>query len=315
MKSVAPLGAGRPARDDLAWLDAAADLWGQERAEIGFTARVFAQTSLPYRDPGDVVEWTRTNGNLSVILKPGPSVRLEDGTRRPLGLPFGTKPRLLLAWMTTEALRTKSRTISMGGSMSGLCRELGLPVTGLEIRRIKDQSMRLFKAYMAIEYIEQVGELRGEMGRAFTVASAWDVWTSNGATPADDASDTMPFTVTLSAELYDELVSYPVPLDLGALRLLRASPLRLDVYTWLTYRMSYLRRPVVVSWEQLFSQFGSTATSERGVRKFRQDFATALRHVLAIYPDAKVDEVPAGLRLRPSPTHVSRGARPSLTAR
>ncbi|MBB2903226.1 hypothetical protein FHR75_004068 [Kineococcus radiotolerans] len=125
----------------------------------------------------------------------------------------------------------------------------------------------------------------------------------------------LPSSVTLSAELYEEVPHRPVPVDIGALRLLRGSPLRLDVYTWLTYRMSYLRKPVVVTWEQLRFQFGTQVSTPRGYRHFRADFSEALRWVLAIYREAKVDEVANGIRLRPSPPHVGRGKRPALNQR
>jgi hypothetical protein len=43
----------------------------------------------------------------------------------------------------------------------------------------------------------------------------------------------------------------------GPLRALRGSALRLDIYAWLTYRMSYLQRPTTVRWPSLRAQFGS----------------------------------------------------------
>jgi len=77
---------------------------------------------------------------------------------------------------------------------------------------------------------------------------------------------------------------------------------------------SYLRQPTVIGWESLRFQFGSAATSKSGKYKFRTDFITHLGQVIRLaYQDAKVDEVPQGLRLRPSPPHVSRGTRPALS--
>ncbi len=37
-----------------------------------------------------------------------------------------------------------------------------------------------------------------------------------------------------------------VPIDLRALNALKGSPLALDIYSWLTYRMSYLRKPCLL---------------------------------------------------------------------
>ena len=41
----------------------------------------------------------------------------------------------------------------------------------------------------------------------------------------------LPSSTTLSAELHEEVTHRPVPVDIGALPLLRGSPLRLDVST------------------------------------------------------------------------------------
>ncbi|GAB3264161.1 hypothetical protein GCM10027586_20240 [Kineococcus gypseus] len=359
--------AGRPPRDDLAWLDEAAQLWDQAHADIGYLARVFAQTSLPYRDPGEIPLWQRRNGGLTLTLQPGVPLPAPDGTVSPIGYPFGTLPRLLLAWLTTEAVRTKSRTIPLGESLSDFCRQLQLPITGLQIRRLKDQARRLFNARLSVHYVEhlhleQRRQVRQEAGQNLIIASRYELWTSTQRSPKATSDSTgaptgatrpageaavgikgattrrskpegkragtvgarqdvlavevaLPSSVTLSAELYEEVTHRPVPVDIGALRLLRGSPLRLDVYTWLTYRMSYLRKPVVVTWEQLRFQFGTQVSTPRGYRHFRADFSEALRWVLAIYREAKVDEVANGIRLRPSPPHVSRGTRPALDRR
>ena len=41
-------------------------------------------------------------------------------------LPFGNIPRLLLAWVSTEAVRTQSRMLVLGSSLSEFMRKLGL---------------------------------------------------------------------------------------------------------------------------------------------------------------------------------------------
>ncbi|ABS03813.1 replication protein RepA [Kineococcus radiotolerans] len=278
-----------------------------------------------------------------------------------IGYPYRTLPRSLLAWLTTEAVRTKSRTIPLGESLSDFCRQLELPITGLQIRRLKDQARRLFNARLSVHYVEHLDistetdpsprgqrrQVRQEAGQNLLIASRYELWTTTqrnaktadpveAAGPAGKpatrqgakaaaprgakqtavaAEVALPSSVTLSAELYEEVTHRPVPVDIGALRLLRGSPLRLDVYTWLTYRMSYLRKPVVVTWEQLRFQFGTQVSTPRGYRHFRADFSEALRWVLAIYREAKVDEVANGIRLRPSPPHVGRGKRPALNQR
>lgn len=79
------------------------------------------------------------------------------------------------------------------------------------------------------------------------------------------------------------------------------SPLALDIYTWLTYRMSYLREPTEIGWAALQMQFGADYAS---VDEFRRKFLQKLRVVKELYPTAKVAPAEGGLSLWPSPPHV-----------
>ena len=91
-----------------------------------------------------------------------------------------------------------------------------------------------------------------------------------------------------------------------AIRVLRQSPLALDIYVWLTYRMSYLSKRTIIPWVALAGQFGSGySMNEQGLRDFRRAFLRELKHVLVIYPKAKVSDGKTGLVLYPSPTHVA----------
>ncbi len=114
-----------------------------------------------------------------------------------------------------------------------------------------------------------------------------------------------------SDEFFEEVTNRPVPLDMQALRLLKGSPMRLDIYVWLTYRMSYLRRPTAVTWDQLRLQFGTQAQNWAARYAFKNDFLGHLTRVLAVYPAAQVEETETG-RLSPSRPHVSRNGRRSL---
>lgn len=293
--------AGRPARSDLQLLRAAAELWNQDGPEIGYLARLFTQTSLPYRDPGDVPAWGRRNGNLSLVVQPGMTID-RDGQPCSIGYPYGTIPRLLLTWLSTEAVRTQSAELSLGSSLAEFMRSLELTPTGGRngtITRLRRQMERLFQASLSVRWD---GDASREAGARLSVASAYDLWWAD-ANPGQPAL--LPSSVRLSDEFYREVTEHPVPLDLGALRALRGSPLRLDIYAWLTYRMSYLRRRTEVPWDGLRSQFGSSNNDTRqGRAQFRKDFARHLREVLLVYREANVETAPSGLVLLPSRTHV-----------
>jgi hypothetical protein len=86
-----------------------------------------------------------------------------------------------------------------------------------------------------------------------------------------------------------------------ALKALRRSPLALDLYCWLTYRMSYLRKETTVPWCGLQAQFGADYSRERD---FKNKFSESLRKVLTVYPAAHAAPVQSGLLIQPSRTHI-----------
>ena len=84
-----------------------------ETGDLAFMGRPLVQLTLPHDDPGDIEYYERVNGDTSLIIQPG-FVR-EGGKARSAGIPFGVYPRLVLAWVTTEAVRTREPTTGSGG--------------------------------------------------------------------------------------------------------------------------------------------------------------------------------------------------------
>jgi len=108
-------------------------------------------------------------------------------------------------------------------------------------------------------------------------------------------------TLVMSSEFFREITRSAVPVDLRAIQQLKRSPLAIDIYIWLTYRMSYLRRPCLIPWKALKNQFGADYSRSRD---FRRGFLAHLGEVLHVYPNARVGQTDPGLLLYPSPPHV-----------
>lgn len=265
----------------------------KEAGTIGYMARALVQATMPHkRVKGN--EFKRSNGVYSLtILSPAN-----------IGLPYGTMPRLLLAWLTTEAVKTKSPEIVLGHTLSGFMRELGLIPSGGRwgtIKRLREQTHRLFSSAVSCHYSDN----ERAAGIGFTIAKAYDLWWQ----PQQPGQGTLwQSTVTLSNDFFEEIINSPVPIDMRALNTLKRSPLALDIYCWLTYRMSYLRKAALIPWVSLQSQFGAGyALDAQGVRDFKRAFLRELKKVLLCYP-ANVEEAQEGygLLLKPSRTHVKR---------
>ena len=92
-------------------------VWASEvDADIGFMARLLALCSLPRSNPGNRLQYRRVNGPYTLIMT-------ATGKHK---LPFGNFPRLLLAWVSTEAVRTGRRELVLGRSLSAFMRALGV---------------------------------------------------------------------------------------------------------------------------------------------------------------------------------------------
>ena len=118
--------------------------------------------------------------------------------------------------------------------------------------------------------------------------------------------------IELGKRFFEEAINSPVPVDMRALRALKRSPLALDIYCWLTYRLYYLRKPTDIPWAVLQLQFGADYGRERD---FKAAFLEHLRAVLVVYPEADVGEGERGLLLKPSKPHVAHLPPPALPRR
>ena len=267
-------------------------------------ARILVQATLPHSRPHtgpNPHEFERVNGRFTLYMN----------APRSVGLPYGSYPRLALAWLSTEAVRTRSREIELGPTFSSFMYKLGLtPVTGKRgtTSRLRSQLHRLFSTTIRCSW--ESGDWDGRAdgrdslspvscaGVGYTIAHKHELWWS----PRDPEQRPLwNSVVVLSAEFYDELVAHAVPIDLRALKALKGSPLALDIYSWLTYRMSYLRKPCLIPWEALQTQFGADYGR---LRDFKKKFLVHLADVLHVYSAARVSEQPIGLLLKPSPTHL-----------
>ena len=96
-----------------------------DKIEAVFMARQLVQATLPHSNPkDDLPEWTRRNGNLTLSIIPGRKTDLKTGERMSVGYPYGIIPRLLLFWMTTEAVRTKNPRLELGNNLSDFMKQL-----------------------------------------------------------------------------------------------------------------------------------------------------------------------------------------------
>jgi hypothetical protein len=268
----------------------------KKAGSLGFMARPLVQVTLPHRDPGNVPVFARSAGNLRLIIQP--LMDEKQGKQINYGIPYGTIPRLVLAWLSTEVVKTKSQQIPLGDSLSAFMRELEMVPTGGRwgtITRLREQVKRLFSSTFSLVYEDEKSFSTAGFKLAQKAHFFWD--------PLNPGQEALFGSfVVLSQEFYSEIISHPVPLDTRILRALRNSPFAIDLYTWLTYRVSYLQKPVTIPWELLQGQFGSDYAE---LKKFKFNLIKNLQKILALYP-VKVRPEEKGLLLVPSVPSISR---------
>lgn len=268
----------------------------QSADEVTFMSSILVQATLPHSDPGDVEAWGRSNGDAQLYIQPGVE-KGEDGEYQKIGLPYGSYPRLLLIWMTSEVARTGRRRLNLGESLSGFMKDLGLQVTGGEhgtIGRFQEQMRRLFAAKIGMIWQEPGHEKR----KAALVADELDLWWD----PKEPKQQTLwESTVRLSQPFFQALRDRPVPADRRILRRIKQSSLAIDLYLWLTYRVTRLDEPLTLSWQQVHDQMGANYSHA-------SDFAARAREHLedisVIWDDLQYETPRGRLRVYPSPPSV-----------
>jgi len=183
---------------------------GAARVDVGsfaFLGQALVQTTLPHSDPG-VSSFERTSGPVSLSIVADPR----------FGLPYGTVPRLLLAWLCTEAVKTKSPKLSLGRSQNECLRKLGMRTDGRDCQRLRAQAVRLFTAKLSIVYQRQGRCGLKDMLLADQAFVFWDPQRS-------DDRISWASSLKLSEAFFRNVTESPVSIDMRVLHALSRSPL------------------------------------------------------------------------------------------
>ena len=151
-----------------------------------------------------------------------------------IGYPYGSIPRLLLFWITTEAVKSKTRRVELGHSLTAFMLELGLnPDNGgtgakrSDARRLRDQMERLFQSRISFHEKVEQKDRRGHAWLNMEVAPKGILWWDIRNPHQDTLWGSW---IELGADFFSAITSAPVPVDTRALKFLKRSPLALDLY-------------------------------------------------------------------------------------
>ena len=262
-----------------------------ERGDLGYYSSIFTITNLPHRDPGpDTTCWTRRNGHACLVVRPG-LIPGQDGTLISVGIPYGMWPRLLVLYLSTEAVRTRSPQIELGRSLADFFARLKIAPDTRRVQMLRRQALRLFSA--SIQFTLSGSELLA--GGSAQLADRYLLWRRT-----KDHDDPMPHNgshVILTSRFFRDLLDHPYPVDIGAVHGLRQSPLALDLFLWLPLRLRTLKRPRMLRYSALAAQMGSEYAREA---EFARHCRRALGLVRLFWYPLRYQEVPGGILFFPS---------------
>jgi hypothetical protein len=280
-------------------IDALAGIGDDPNADMGFMARLLTLCSLPRTDPGSRLQYKRQNGPYKLIMIAGGDNKL----------PFGNLPRLLLAWVSTEAVRTKERELILGNSLAAFMRQLGMHSDSGGDRgdrtRLRHQVDRLFNAHVQLIY-----EAPGHKATASSsIADRTELWWNYRKPEQDTLWQSRIF---LGEAFFNEIIAHPVPLDMRILREMKRSSLGIDLYMWLSYKTFTLytrtKKSERLPWERLYVQFGADpakVTDKYVIRDFRKDILRELRKLKLCWPTLDYATPTGCLEIRPCAPSIS----------
>lgn len=262
----------------------AAGVLGDDNDERVFTHPAFCLTVLPHRSRPERELWKRVNGPYTLMVQP-----TADHNGQYHGVPHGSKARLILLYLQSEAVKTNSRIIELGTSMRGWLLTMGVTIAGQSYDEVRRQAQKIERALVSFNYTDEDATV------------SWQDTIIRGSFERP-CSGEVRTTVELSESFFKAITERPVPVCEAAIRFLGERCMALDLYLWLAYRLHRLQRPTAVSWPALHNQFGSAT---RLLKHFKPRFAREIEAALAAYPGAKVDLRDDGIRLHPSPSPTS----------
>lgn len=253
-----------------------------EQQRIGIMHAGFAMTALPHKAVDETI-WVRQGGNIKLRLESG-----LDAEDKVVGLPFGAIARIILLYLQTEAVRTRSREVELGRSMNHWLTTMGIDNGGKTYRLVREQSRRLSLCRLTFYRVTEEATI-------ITNGS----FVRDAILPNRDTEQLQLWreAIRLDEGFFQSLIDHPLPVREAAIREIAHRSMALDVYVWLAYRLHQLARPTPITWKALHDQFGG---GYQHVRQFKAKFKEPLALAMAAYPEAAVDISDSGVRLHPS---------------
>jgi len=148
--------------------------------------------------------------------------------------------------VSSEAVRSKSAVVELGGSVREILIRLGVDTGVREYATFARQMRALSACRMSLGFGTETIDAKP--------IERFNAWTDDDGKRELDS----PGVIELTPKFLASLTEFAVPLDSRALAALKQSALALEVYTWLAHRLLRVKRVTGerVTWKNLRNQFG-----------------------------------------------------------
>ena len=268
-------------------IETAAAYMIDEQTDIAFLFSGWAHAALPHRRIADDAVWRVETEHVTLLVEPGRKP-LAGGENAWVGVPYGSRARLIMLYLQTEAIRTGLRQVELGRSLSDWLVRLGIPLGGKSYKDVKEQASRISRCRLSFHI--QAGNRSGLINQNILDTA---MFLDGGG----DQGDLFVETAKLSESFFEQLKRHPVPIEEAAISAINNNSMALDVYCWLAYRLHSLQKPKPITWKALRVQFSPNV---KQLFHFKAAFKDNLALAMAVYPGARVEETENGLMLHPS---------------
>lgn len=285
----ARVGEGKYA-DAPALLDAEA----VDQQDVGYTSRIFVQALFPYRRTDDLIRQVQNGPNRITVTSPD-------------GLPYGKYPRLIMAYIITQAVHRQdlpedeARRIPLGRSMNAFLEQIGLMSRGTGGQRgtvtlIREQLRRITSSSIKVEKIFRTQERDRGRGKSIDITDEYDLWYD--AENPDQTTVTESY-IELTREFYQQTIEAPIPIDLEVLKQL-GKPRAIDIYVWLALKKYWLskssHRDFTFTWDTLALHFSPKELTTRYERSdFRKEVRKCIASIEELWPEVGAKVTDEGL--------------------
>lgn len=277
-------------KDERRIIEIASEVMADENERLGISYSGFCLTALPHRRI-DEPTWVRKGHKITLVVQSG-----VDRNGSHVGVPYGSRARMILLYLQTRALQTGCREVELGRSMADWLERMGLSVGGKTYKDVRDQANRISRSVLQFFWdLPEGREARAKEG----IVSRDIAFSADGR-----QSELFPETVELSETFFKALKDHPVPVLESAIRQISNKSMALDAYIWLAYRLHSLDRPTKLSWISLFQQFGAGYDQ---LKHFKPEFTGALKMAVAAYPESHIEfDMKEGVTLFPCPPPIAK---------